>query len=135
VTVTTLSDGPRLSPGKKEEVVPGSLCRVLLATQMPRYNLLMQPCVYIMASRRRGTLYIGATTELARRAWEHREGVIAGFTKRYGVKMLVWFELHGSLESALVREKQLKEWRRLWKVQLIESTNPTWRDLFGEIMD
>jgi putative endonuclease len=95
----------------------------------------MQPCVYIMASRRRGTLYVGVTSDLPRRAWEHREGVAEGFTKRYSVKTLVWFELHGTMESAIAREKQIKEWRRLWKVQLIETTNPTWRDLFGEIMD
>jgi putative endonuclease len=88
-----------------------------------------------MASRRRGTLYAGVTSDLPRRAWEHREGVAEGFTKRYGVKLLVWFELHDTMEAAIVREKQIKEWRRLWKVQLIESMNPTWRDLFGEIMD
>jgi putative endonuclease len=95
----------------------------------------MQPCVYIMASRRRGTLYVGATSELPRRAWEHREGVAAGFTKRYDVKLLVWFELHGTMEEALLREKRIKEWQRAWKIELIEATNPDWRDLFGEIMD
>jgi putative endonuclease len=88
-----------------------------------------------MASRRRGTLYAGVTSDLPRRAWEHRESVAEGFTKRYGVKLLVWFDLHDTMEAAIVREKQIKEWRRLWKVQLIESMNPTWRDLFNEIMD
>ena len=70
----------------------------------------MQPCVYIMASRRKGTLYIGVTSDLPRRAWEHREGVADGFTKRYGVKVLVYYELHATMEAAITREKQLKEW-------------------------
>ncbi len=91
-------------------------------------------CVYIMASGRRGTLYIGVTSNLVRRAWEHREGVIEGFTKQYGVKSLVWYEVHDNAESAITREKRLKEWRRSWKVELIEAGNPFWRDLFKSLI-
>jgi len=91
-------------------------------------------CVYIMASRRRGTLYIGVTSDLPKRVWEHREGVVDGFTKQYGVKKLVWYEVHDNAESAITREKQLKEWRRAWKVELIEAGNPWWRDLFRTII-
>jgi putative endonuclease len=88
-----------------------------------------------MASHRNGTLYIGVTSDLARRVWEHRESIADGFTKRYGVKMLVYFELHATMEAAIVREKQMKEWQRAWKIRLIESVNPDWRDLSDEIMD
>jgi len=95
----------------------------------------MQPCVYIMASKRNGTLYVGVTSDLPRRDWEHRMGAVDGFTKRYGVKMLVWYELHATMEAAIVREKQIKEWKRAWKLRLIEAANPTWRDLSGDIMD
>jgi putative endonuclease len=95
----------------------------------------MQPCVYIMASKRNGTLYVGVTSDLPRRDWEHREGAVDGFTKRYGVKMLVWYELHATMEEAIVREKQIKEWKRAWKLRLIEAANPTWRDFSGDIMD
>lgn len=86
--------------------------------------------VYIMASRRNGTIYIGVTSDLAKRAWEHREGLIDGFTKKYGCKMLVWFESHGTIEAAILREKQMKEWRRAWKLRRIEEMNPDWNDLF-----
>ena len=91
-------------------------------------------CVYIMASRRRGTLYIGVTSNLVKRAWEHREGLIEGFTKQYGVKKLVWYEVHDNAETAITREKQLKEWRRSWKIELIEVGNPFWRDLFKSLI-
>ena len=90
--------------------------------------------VYVMASRRRGTLYIGVTSNLLKRVWEHREGVIDGFTRQYGVKKLVWFEMHDNAESAITREKQLKEWRRSGKLDLIEERNPWWRDLFLDIV-
>ena len=86
--------------------------------------------VYIMASRRNGTIYIGVTSDIAKRAWEHREGLIDGFTKKYGCKMLVWFEPHGTIEAAILREKQMKEWRRAWKLRRIEEMNPDWNDLF-----
>ncbi|WP_296716034.1 GIY-YIG nuclease family protein [Erythrobacter sp.] len=86
--------------------------------------------VYIMASRRNGTIYIGVTTDLAKRVWEHREGLIEGFTKKYGCKTLVWFERHDTIEAAITREKQMKEWQRAWKLRRIEEMNPDWNDLF-----
>ncbi len=86
--------------------------------------------VYIMASRKYGTLYIGVTSDLANRVAQHREGVMDGFTKRYGVKRLVWFERHDSIVVAIQREKSLKKWKRRWRVDLIEMNNPDWNDLF-----
>ncbi len=94
-----------------------------------------QPAVYIMASSERGTLYIGVTGDLKRRVWEHRDGVIEGFTERYGAKRLVWVERHADFPAVITREKQLKKWSRAWKLELIESTNPTWRDLWHELLD
>jgi putative endonuclease len=90
--------------------------------------------VYILASRRNGTLYIGMTDNLARRVWEHQSGAVPGFTTKYGVKVLVWYELHESRETAFQRERQLKKWNRAWKLQLIERRNPTWRDLADELV-
>ncbi len=90
--------------------------------------------VYIMASARNGTLYIGVTSDLLKRAWEHREGIAEGFTKRYGCKVLVWFEVHDRIDDAIRREKQMKEWRRAWKLRQIEVSNPDWRDLFPTLM-
>ena len=87
---------------------------------------------YILASRKHGTLYIGVTNDLVRRVREHRDGLLAGFTRKYGVKLLVWFEPHATMESAIVREKRIKKWEREWKLQLIEATNPEWRDLAKE---
>jgi putative endonuclease len=89
--------------------------------------------VYIVASRRNGTLYIGMTDDLVRRVWEHRNGLVPGFTSKYGVKTLVWYEQHESRESAFIRERRLKKWNRTWKLQLIERMNPSWRDLWEEI--
>jgi len=89
--------------------------------------------VYILASKRNGTLYIGVTSNLSKRVWENREGVVEGFTKEYGVKTLVWYEVHDNAESAITREKQLKKWNRIWKLSLIEEKNPEWRDLFNDI--
>jgi putative endonuclease len=97
------------------------------------------PCVYILASRRNGTLYIRVTSDLAQRVNLHKQGLIAGFTKKYGVHRLVYYEMHPAMDAAIRREKQLKEWRRLWKIRLIESMNPEWIDLFdgttGEILN
>lgn len=93
-----------------------------------------QPCVYLMASQRNGTLYIGVTSNLIQRVWQHREGIVEGFTKEYGVKILVWFEQHETMECAIVREKQLKKWNREWKLRLIEKANPQWLDLWPEII-
>ena len=90
-------------------------------------------CVYILASKPKGTLYIGATWDLARRVWEHKNDFVEGFTKRYGVHALVWYEAHESMEGALIREKALKKWKREWKTELIEEGNPTWSDLFDQI--
>jgi putative endonuclease len=93
-----------------------------------------QPAVYMMASRRNGTLYVGVTSNLPRRAFEHRQGAIAGFTRRYGCKMLVWYELHDTMTDAIVREKQVKGGSRRKKLALIEAANQDWRDLFDELM-
>ena len=97
------------------------------------------PCVYIMASRRNGTLYIGMTTDLPGRVSEHAQGLVEGFTKRYGIHRLVYYEGHETIEDAFRRERRLKEWRRAWKIRLIESMNPEWIDLFdaatGLILD
>ena len=93
-----------------------------------------QPCVYILASQRNGTLYVGVTSNLVQRIWQHKSDLVDGFTKKYGVHMLVWYEAHETLESAIAREKALKSWRRKWKLDLIESANPAWRDLYGDIV-
>jgi putative endonuclease len=89
--------------------------------------------VYIMASRRNGTLYIGMTDDLPRRIYQHRTGAMPGFTQRYGVKVLVWYEAHSSRESAFLRERQMKKWNRRWKLELIEASNPEWLDLWHQI--
>ena len=89
--------------------------------------------VYILASRRNGTLYVGMTDDLSRRVWQHRNDLIPGFTQRYGVKTLVWYEPHESRQSAFVREYRLKKWNRAWKLALIEKDNPRWQDLWVEV--
>lgn len=89
--------------------------------------------VYIMASDRNGTLYVGITSDLARRVYEHRQGAMAGFTKRYGVKRLVYLEPFDDVEHALQRERQIKKWNRGWKLELIEKTNPQWLDLYDQL--
>lgn len=92
-------------------------------------NREVSPTVYLLASRRNGTLYVGVTSDLIKRLYEHRNGLIDGFTKDYGVKRLVWFEPHGSMDNAIMREKQIKKWNRQWKIELIEAGNPDWDDL------
>ncbi len=92
-----------------------------------------QPAVYIVANHRNGTLYTGVTSDLPQRAWQHREGSIAGFTKEHGCKRLVWYELHATMEHAIAREKQIKGGSRGKKIALIEASNPEWRDLFFEL--
>jgi putative endonuclease len=89
--------------------------------------------VYLLASRRNGTLYVGVTSDLARRVQERKDDDAEGFTKRYGVHTLVWCEAHESMESAIAREKAIKEWKRQWKVALIEQANPEWRDLADDL--
>ncbi|HMB57887.1 MAG TPA: GIY-YIG nuclease family protein [Arenimonas sp.] len=93
-----------------------------------------QPAVYLLASGRNGTLYAGVTSNLIQRTWQHKEADHPGFTDRYAVKMLVWYELHETMESAIVREKQLKKWERSWKIRLIEEMNPYWNDLYPQII-
>jgi len=88
-----------------------------------------QPCVYILSSQRNGTLYIGVTSDLIRRVWEHKNNLVEGFTKKYGVHQLVYFEFHDDMVSAITREKQIKKWNRDWKLRLIEEQNPDWKDL------
>ena len=92
-----------------------------------------EPAVYIMANRRNGTLYVGVTSNLAERVWQHREGLTPGFTKRYGCKLLVWHERHERMDEAIGREKQIKGGSRAKKLALIEATNPNWRDLYDEL--
>jgi putative endonuclease len=88
----------------------------------------------VLASRRNGTLYTGVTSDPVRRIWEHRNGLVEGFTERYGVHRLVYFEVHGSMAEAIQREKRIKRWRRVWKIELIEESNPEWRDLWPTIL-
>jgi putative endonuclease len=89
--------------------------------------------VYILANKRNGTLYIGMTDDLVKRVWQHCNDIIRGFTQRYGVKMLVWYEQHESRESAFARELQMKKWNRVWKLELIEKSNPGWHDLWNAL--
>ncbi len=93
----------------------------------------MHPAVYMLCNHRHGTLYTGVTSDLARRVWEHRTGALEGFSKRYGLKVLVWYEPHGTMEEAISREKHIKAWRRDWKIRLIKRMNPTWRDLYEDL--
>ena len=92
-----------------------------------------QPAVYILASKRNGTLYTGVTSDITKRVWEHKNNMVEGFTKRYSIHRLVWYELHESMEAAILKEKRIKEWKRKWKLQLIESDNFNWEDLYDNI--
>ncbi len=92
-----------------------------------------RPCVYILASRRNGTLYVGVTSDLIQRIGEHKAGTTGSFTKRYGVDLFVFFEIHETMEAAITREKQIKKWNRAWKIRRIEIQNPEWLDLFERI--
>ena len=93
-----------------------------------------QPCVYLMASKRNGTLYAGVTSDLVQRVWQHKPELTEGFTKRYHIHFLVWYEPHATMDSAITREKRIKGWKRAWKLALIEEDNPYWRDLYGELV-
>lgn len=93
-----------------------------------------EPCVYLLASKRNGTLYAGATSDLIKRVWQHKNNVHDGFTKHYGVHRLVWYEPHETMISAIAREKAIKEWKRSWKIQLIESMNPEWKDPYENLV-
>jgi putative endonuclease len=93
-----------------------------------------RPCVYILASQRNGTLYVGVTSDLARRVWQHRLHAVEGFTSEYAVHMLVFAEFHDRMADAILREKRIKRWRRAWKIALIERDNPRWRDLYDHLL-
>ena len=94
----------------------------------------MPAYVYILASKRNGTLYIGVTSDLVQRVWQHKNKQTDGFTKDYDVHILVWYEVHQDISSAILREKQLKEWKRIWKLRIIENMNPDWQDLYPLII-
>jgi len=96
-------------------------------------GVMKRACVYILASKRNGTLYAGVTSDIARRVWEHKSGAVVGFTQKYAVHLLVYAEFHETVPDAILREKQIKKWRRKWKLELIERDNPEWRDLYSEI--
>jgi putative endonuclease len=102
-------------------------------TGIQKCTMSKQPAVYMLSSKRNGTLYVGVTSDLIKRVWEHKNNLVEGFTKQYNVHQLVWYELHESMESAIKREKRLKDWKRKWKMQLIEKTNPNWQDLYPMI--
>ncbi|MCB0014461.1 MAG: GIY-YIG nuclease family protein [Anaerolineales bacterium] len=93
-----------------------------------------EPCVYILASKKNGTLYTGVTSDLVQRVWEHKNDLAEGFTRKYHVHTLVYFEFHDTMLEAITREKQVKKWRRQWKIDLIEEANPQWRDLWDDIV-
>ena len=93
----------------------------------------MQPCVYMIASERNGTLYIGVTSDLIARVWQHKNNAVKGLLKKYEVHLLVWYEPHENMESAILREKVLKKWNRIWKLRLIEQFNPEWQDLYEQL--
>jgi putative endonuclease len=94
-----------------------------------------QACVYVLASKRNGTLYVGVTSNLIKRVWEHKHHFAAGFTQKYSVDRLVWYELHETMASAISREKAIKNWKRSWKIRIIEAVNPEWRELYHELVD
>jgi len=96
--------------------------------------MLKMPAVYILASRKNGTLYVGVTSNLIKRVWEHKNNLAEGFTKRYGVHTLVWYEQHETMESAIAREKAIKEWKREWKLRMIEQVSPEWKDLYPDLL-
>jgi len=94
----------------------------------------VQPALYLLASQRNGTLYVGVTSNLVKRLWEHQNDAVEGFTEKYGVHRLVYFELHDTMLAAIQREKQIKKWNRAWKINLIEKANPEWKDLWPDIL-
>ncbi|MEA1889855.1 MAG: GIY-YIG nuclease family protein [Pseudomonadota bacterium] len=92
------------------------------------------PCVYLLANKRNGTLYTGVTSSLQKRVWEHKNNTFEGFTKKYSVHTLVWYEVHETMETAIQREKAIKNWKREWKIKIIEERNPKWRDLYSDLI-
>ena len=97
-------------------------------------NHSLVPCVYMLTNKKRGVIYIGVTSNIARRVWQHKNGLVGGFTKKYRVHRLVWYEVHPTMESASTRERRMKWWERDWKVQLIEESNPAWLDLSWQVV-
>jgi putative endonuclease len=93
----------------------------------------MQPCVYILANKKHGTIYIGVNSHLVNRIWQHKNHMVDGFTKKYNVSQLVYFEMHSTMLDAITREKKLKNWKRQWKIDLLEASNPAWDDLWESI--
>ena len=93
-----------------------------------------QPCVYLLANRQNGTLYTGVTSNLIKRVWEHKNDIVDGFTKKYAVHILVWYEVHETMGSAIKREKSIKNWKREWKIKTIEEFNPGWCDLYPDLL-
>ena len=93
-----------------------------------------QPCVYLLASKQNGTLYVGVTSDLVKRIWEHKSDLVEGFTRKHRIHTLVWYEAHETMESAIRREKVIKKWNRHWKLKMIEAENPHWRDLYDELL-
>ena len=92
------------------------------------------PCVYMMASRPGGALYLGVTSDIVQRVWQHKSGFVEGYARQYNIKDLVWFEVHETMEGAITREKAWKRWKRAWKLRLIAEANPTWRNLYAEVV-
>ena len=97
-------------------------------------QIMKLPCVYMLPNRRNGTIYIGVTSNLVQRIWQHKNDLVDGFTKRHHLHRLVWYESHSTMEAAITRERRLKRWYRCWKIDLIEQTNPSWRDLYPDII-
>jgi len=93
-----------------------------------------QPCVYMLASKRNGTLYTGVTSNLLKRVWEHKNNLVEGFTNKYSVHTLVWYELHNTMDSAIQREKAIKNWKRAWNLKVIEKMNSHWHDLYSDLL-
>ena len=121
----------------KDRICSGRCTARTPASDPPGYHTLMRerlPCVYVLASSQRGTLYVGVTSNLPKRVFQHRNALVDGFSRRHRVHDLVWYELHETLESAIQREKALKAWRRAWKIRLIEESNPEWRDLYTSLV-
>lgn len=106
-----------------------------MTTEEEKIDMPRQPAVYIMTNRERGTLYVGITGWLKERVHAHREGFVDGFTKKYALRRLAWFELHADFPAAIERETRIKKWKRAWKFELIEKANPTWQVLWGDLLD
>jgi putative endonuclease len=121
--------GPQAKRHSRESGNPG------LEQQAASGNDMKQFCVYILCSKRNGTLYTGVTSNLIKRVYEHRNNLADGFTRKYDVHRLVWYEMHGTAETAIPREKQIKKWNRQWKSALLEKTNPDWDDLYDALVN